>query len=615
MMKASINIFQFFIIMVFSLILLSCNTITSPIDEDTPTALKIQKLSNFSIRLSWEYEITSEDTIYYQIARKSGTGSWTEDIVTLASDIYHFTDYIPTTDSVAYAYKVRYYNYSLDLVSPYSETIAFLSENTNPINMKISQLTQENLEITWKDRCIGEQGYIIDKRINDGSWEEGYLLLEPDAERFTDTTALFDSVSYRLCAYIGVSKTEYLSQSHFSTLLAPSDLECSIPDLNKIRLNWQDNSTGEAGFYIDKKIGELDWQISYASVPENITTFVDDNLLPCGTLNYRIRAYSNSYFSGYSDLASLNINLEILCSYPTPGNALEVFLPVDNIYIPQWTAFISDSYEGLAILDCHNPAGPTEIVTYSDLWGDRTLSSFAQGNFVYVATQSLANAVGGIQKVDVSTFDNPIISHVTPTSGIPKSLYVEGDYAYLAEGDSGLSIMYIASSIPDFISNIDLNDARSIVVRQISNSVYALIADGLNSGLAVIDVSLPDDPIQIGSLPLPGLAIDVHFSNDFACLANGEEGLEIIDVTNMNNPQSITTIHTGGFVNSVFAVGNYIYITDYEKGLFVIDASVPLDSYILGYLYMDTQPVSIHVSGSYAYITDNQGLKIVKIKP
>jgi hypothetical protein len=111
------------------------------------------------------------------------------------------------------------------------------------------------------------------------------------------------------------------------------------------------------------------------------------------------------------------------------------------------------------------------------------------------------------------------------------------------------------------------------------------------------------------------LAIDVHFSNDFACLANGEEGLEIIDVTNMNNPQSITTIHTGGFVNSVFAVGNYIYITDYEKGLFVIDASVPLDSYILGYLYMDTQPVSIHVSGSYAYITDNQGLKIVKIKP
>jgi len=426
---------------------------------------------------------------------------------------------------------------------------------------------------------------------------------------------IFDTITYRVYAYIGTSVTGYLSKEQLATLLPPSGLSSTIPDLNKIRLNWQDRSDGEDGFIIDKMTGEQDWVTNYSIVDSNITTYIDDNILPCGVLKYRIKAFKGQNSSGYSNIDTLFVNLELIGSYATSGSALQVFLPVGNYYIPEWTAFVSDGYQGLAILDCSNPSSPSPITTYQDLWGDRTLSSFVSENFLYVATQSLANAVGGIQKVDITNMQSPVISNVTETVGIPKDLYVEGDFAYVAEGSNGVTIMYIASSFPAVVSNIPLSDARKIFVLQNNSSVYAFVANGLNNGMVIIDVTDPYNPLQVSNLPLEGLANDIFVADDIAYLSNGEKGLEIIDISSLTAPYVLKNISTGGFANGVFAENNYVYISDIEKGFHVIDCSSPSNAYILGSLEMITEPLSIHIAGSYAYLTDNAGLKIIKIKP
>ncbi|MDP8219989.1 MAG: hypothetical protein P9X26_01470 [Candidatus Stygibacter frigidus] len=615
-MKSYKLLFSLILIVLFTLLTLGgCGSATSLDDVDYPVGLSIEKLTNFSVGLTWMYEPADGDTLYYQVARKVGIDEWVENYMILDSDVYEAIDYIPTSDSLVYAYKVRYYDQSLDTVSPYSEVIAYLSEYTYPTDMEINQITQETLEITWIDHCQGEDGYVIDRKVNEGEWENGYVLLAADKTQISDNVNLFDNISYRVYAYIGTSETSDLTKEHFATLQPPSGLSSNIPDLNKIRLNWQDNSAGEDGFIIDKMTGDQEWITDYTVVDSNITTYIDDNILPCGVLKYRIKAYKDQFVSEYSNIDTLYINMELIGSYPTPGTALQVFIPVSNYYIPEWTAFISDGYEGLAIVDCSNPSSPSPINTYQNLWGDRTLSAFVSDNFLYVATQSLANAVGGIQKIDITNIQSPIISNVTETTGIPKDLYVEGDFAYMAEGSNGVTIMYIASSYPAVVSNIPLSDARKIFVLQKYGNVYAFVANGLNNGMVIIDVTDPYNPVQISDLPFEGLANDIFVADDIAYLSNGENGLEIIDISSLNAPYVIKNISTGGFSNGVFVENNYAYISDIEMGFYVIDCVSPVNAYILGSLEMESEPASIHIAGSYAYITDNAGLKIIKIKP
>lgn len=615
-MKSYKLVFLSILIVLLTLFILGgCESTTSPVNEDYPGDLSIEKLTNFSIKLTWIYEPAENDTIYFQVAKKTGTNNWVENYMALDSDVNEVIDYIPTSDSLVYAYKVRYYNQSLGTVSPYSEVVAYLSEYTYPTEMVINQISQEILEVSWLDHCQGEEGYILDRKVNDGEWETGYVLLAPDNTQIIDNVNIFDTISYRIYAYIGTSVTGYLSKEHLATLLPPSGLSSTIPDLNKIRLNWQDNSDGEDGFIIDKMTGEQEWETNYTIVDSNITTYVDDNILPCGVLKYRIKAYKDQNSSGYSNVDTLFVNLELIGSYATPGSALQVFLPVGNYYIPEWTAFVSDGYQGLAIVDCSNPSSPSAITTYQDLWGDRTLSSFVSENFLYVATQSLANAVGGIQKVDIMNMQSPVISNVTETVGIPKDVYVEGDFAYVAEGSNGMTIMYIASSIPSSVSNIPLSDARRIFVLEDNGTVYAYVANGLNNGLVIIDVTDPYNPVQISDLPLEGLANDVFIIDNIAFLSNGEKGLEIIDISSITAPFVIKNLPTGGFVNGVFAENNYVYLSDIEKGFHVIDCVSPASAYILGSLEMITEPLSIHIAGSYAYLTDSEGIKIIQIKP
>lgn len=584
------------------ILLLSCGEVTtSPELGDVPTDLEITKISTNNVKLTWLYANVNDDTLLFYIARKVGTNEWDEYYDQVDGDTFEYIDYINTSDNFVYAYKVRYYIPSTDEYSNFSEAVAYFSDYTAPTELVITQETQTEITLTWVDNCIGEEGFRIDKKINDENWDTKYLELPENTQTFSDYVALFDTLYYKIYAFSGISLSPVIQDSIFQTLSTPTDLTSTLLDENKIRLNWTDNSQQETGFYIDRKVGELDWIINYATVDSNTTTYIDNILLQCAAINYRVRAFQGLFYSNYSEIDSINVNLELVGSLATPGDALEVS-------VSDWIAFVSDNYSGLTLVDCFTPNQPQLVGSY-DL-ADRTLSSFVVGNLAYVATHSGTNTPGVINKIDVLDPANPILIDFENIAGIPKSVYIDGDYAYIAEGENGLSVVYIAGSNMNFISNLPMNDARDVYV----NSGYAYVADGIY-GMKIIDVLNPQNPQIISQVNTTGLVNDVSVSGNYAFLADGETGMRIINVTDVYNPLSINVIDTPGFVYGVCSDDDHVYFVDKEVGFYVIDYTSVYTAYIVGFIAMETEPTYTHLNGSYVYITDNEGLKIVQVKP
>jgi hypothetical protein len=593
------NLIKFFCFAIFGIIsfyLVSCGVkITSPSSYDAPTDLAIKKIEEGRVELSWKYSVSTDDTFQFVIAKRIGKGTWIEtDSILVESPPFTFVDNILTSDSLAYSYKVKVYNRSTSISSQFSEVVAYLSAQTAPTKLNIVQTSQEKLKISWKDHCVGEDGYYIDKKMGDGSWTNKYKIFAANATSFVDSTNLFETVYYRVWVFVGESKKGGVENSIVPTLPAPSNLILQKPDPSKINLSWNDNSDGEEGFYIDKKIGGLDWVTEYDSVVSNVTSWIDDIEQPCGTFYYRVRAFKDGFYSGYSNEEHINILLELKGSLNTTGDATEVF-------VSNWKAFVADYYNGLVTIDCSNPSAPNEITSTS--FNDRTLSVFADNDFAYVTNHN-----GGLNIVDANSLE---IIDSCATAGVPNDVFVFGDFAYIADGNKGLSIL--TTTAPPYLKgNCNTGgDARKVFIQD----NYAFIANGLGGGIAIIDVSNPSNPILVYNLPIPGLAQDVYVLGNYAYLTNGENGLEIIDISNVNSPTSVANCPTDGFAYSVYAQGNYVYLADKDRGLIVIDVTNPLSPYILGSYEILTEPVSVYIFGSYAFLADNEGLKIVQVAP
>lgn len=95
---------------------------------------------------------------------------------------------------------------------------------------------------------------------------------------------------------------------------------------------------------------------------------------------------------------------------------------------------------------------------------------------------------------------------------------------------------------------------------------YAYIADG-DCGLRIIDVSNPASPFEVGFWETPGEARGVWVWGSYAYVANGEAGLRVIDVSDPANPLPVGFYDTPGYGCGVYARGNYAYIADGGCGL------------------------------------------------
>ncbi len=85
---------------------------------------------------------------------------------------------------------------------------------------------------------------------------------------------------------------------------SPSSLNATAVSQNQINLSWQDNSSNEDGFKIERKTWSGGTWSEITTTGANITTYSDNSLSSGTTYYYRVRAYNTGGNSGYSNEAN-----------------------------------------------------------------------------------------------------------------------------------------------------------------------------------------------------------------------------------------------------------------------------------------------------------------------
>ncbi|MFQ5455595.1 MAG: choice-of-anchor D domain-containing protein [Nitrospirota bacterium] len=231
---------------------------------------------------------------------------------------------------------------------------------------------------------------------------------------------------------------------------------------------------------------------------------------------------------------------------------------------------------------------------------------YVSGNYAYIA-----DGDSGLQVIDISSPSSPVLAGSYDTSGESIGVYVSGNYAYIADGDSGLQVIDISSPSSPVLTGSYDTSGESIGVYV--SGRYAYIADG-DSGLQVIDISSPNSPIFTGSYNTSGYAIGVYVSGRYAYIADGFSGLQIIDISDPNSPVLAGSYDTQGYAEGVYVSGRYAYIADWISGLQIIDISDPNSPVLAGSYDAIHSSEGVYVTDRYLYIADRYaGLQIIDI--
>ncbi|MGB2697337.1 MAG: Ig-like domain-containing protein [Candidatus Zixiibacteriota bacterium] len=196
------------------------------------------------------------------------------------------------------------------------------------------------------------------------------------------------------------------------------------------------------------------------------------------------------------------------------------------------------------------------------------------------------------------------------TPGMAYDVFVQGNYAYVADGEEGLRIINVRNPANPYLEGSFNTSGFTKGVFVTGNHAY--LADG-SEGLQIVDISNSSSPDSAGSFKTQGYAEDVFVSGNYAYVADGAGGLQIIDVTDPNNPDPVAHFFLSSPVMGVFVKANYAYlaITD---GLQILDVSDPSNPSVVGSYYALFGGYKILVEGYYAYlVTLGGGLHIFDV--
>ena len=238
---------------------------------------------------------------------------------------------------------------------------------------------------------------------------------------------------------------------------APSSLKIEILTQSSIKLTWKDNSFGEEGFKIDKKVDNNNWQIAYAIVDENVTEYFDDSINVLEKIYYQIYAFVGNNNSDYISGESIIINVP--WDYSTIQEAIDVSMDGYKIIVQPDTY-----YENIKFVGKNITVASLFMITSDSIYISQTIINGNQNGSVvtfengedintvlcgFTITNGLSsnnaswpkNCGGGILCYNSS---NPTLINIKIVGNISQSI---GGGIFCEGSSPNLSNMYIAGNI------------------------------------------------------------------------------------------------------------------------------------------------------------------------
>ena len=208
--------------------------------------------------------------------------------------------------------------------------------------------------------------------------------------------------------------------------------------------------------------------------------------------------------------------------------------------------------------------------------------------------------------VTVKSFQAQALSAIS-IPGHTSNVDVSGDYAYIASGYNGLTIVNVSDrTAPAIVSTLDTT-GFSTDIKVVGKIVF--IADG-ESGLQIIDVSDVENPRLIATHDTAGIAQDIQVGFQYVYIADGKEGLEVVNISDLEAPFTASTLGGIGEAKGIDLDGNTAILVA-GRALHVINIAIPSAPVLQG--SVNIGPVKdVIADKGFAYIAANTvGYRIV----
>ncbi|MGA8849622.1 MAG: fibronectin type III domain-containing protein [Dehalococcoidia bacterium] len=279
---------------------------------NAPSNLVATPISSSRIDLTWQDNSNNETG--FELERKTGSASYSQ-IDTVSANVTSYSDTYLSAGTTYY-YRVRAYS---DIGN---------SDYSNEASATTLTPPPPPTAPTLKSPVIGSTVLILTPRLewNASSGVTDYSLQV--ATTFSFTTLLVNETGianlyydiapatlnwnttyyWRVNASNSYGTSSWSRYGYFKTAVgpppnAPSNLVATPISSSRIDLTWQDNSSDETGFAIERKTGS-GFYSQIATVGANVASYSNTFLIASTTYYYRVRAYNAAGNSAYSNEAS-----------------------------------------------------------------------------------------------------------------------------------------------------------------------------------------------------------------------------------------------------------------------------------------------------------------------
>ncbi|MBN2105110.1 choice-of-anchor D domain-containing protein [bacterium] len=383
-----------------------------------------------------------------------------------------------------------------------------------------------------------------------------------------------------------------------SSITSPYELGHYYTEGSARRIAYQDGciyvADGESGFYIIEVI--------------------ENTLDPAGYLQFSSPVQDVAVSGDYAYLAVDALGLVAVdISSPSSPAALDTADTPGSAYgvsVRGTTAFVADRNQGVLAVNITDPeninvAGQwiaePEIVSLSDIAVD-----------VSAETAYLSDEGYGLRVIDLTTMTEKTSRE---TGGDALSLYIDQNYVYLAEGNSGLKKIDVAVAPPDLVDSVTSGGQAMDVLF----SPEATFVAGGESGLWILNhAHLDDEKITIYAHRNTQNAMGLALDGNVLMVADGTGGLIFYNVSNPATATKITTVETANEMLDVTIFGDNAYVAEGTSGIRVVDISnslEPVDQGLIeGINGFDAIGVTADERSNRVYIAaGTDGLKVLDI--
>ena len=217
--------------------------------------------------------------------------------------------------------------------------------------------------------------------------------------------------------------------------------------------------------------------------------------------------------------------------------------------------------------------------------------------------------MGVLFAIDVANPQNPVVLGFVITRDL-WGICVDGNYAYVAAGDSGLWVYDVTNpAAMNRIASLNLGaDLRE--VWKSGNHVY--LTGPFEKRLWTVNVATPANPVLADSISLSVSGEDVHI-NGSTVVVSGPEGLAFVNASQPSSLSVISTFKPSGDPYAAWFDGEYAYtaakITGEGKSFISVVEGPEGPGEVASSSSISGTPADIVYDGNFCYIlTSNQML-------